>query len=71
MITHIYVYQAKDGDWRWHMKRKGRIVAESGEGYERRAGCIRTLHRLLESITNTEYKIEGEKDVKRRADKAA
>jgi len=29
------------GYWRWHLKAaNGRIIADSGEGYANRAGCL-------------------------------
>lgn len=35
-MLKITVYEAKDG-WRWHAKRSGRIMAESGEAYVKRS----------------------------------
>lgn len=46
MIT-IIAYKAKDGH-RWRMKRKGRIIAESGEAYRRKFD----LEKALTSIEN-------------------
>lgn len=50
----IEVYEAKDG-WRWRMFRSGRIVAESGEGYAKRAQCRRTLTRLIATLGQEDY----------------
>jgi uncharacterized protein YegP (UPF0339 family) len=48
-MLKITVYEAKDG-WRWHAKRSGRIVAESGEAYVKRSTCKRIISGLLEAI---------------------
>lgn len=46
MIT-VTVYPAKDG-YRWHAKaRNGRIVAESGEAYERSEDAATALRQLF------------------------
>jgi uncharacterized protein YegP (UPF0339 family) len=42
----IEIYPAKDG-WRWRARmRNGRIVAESGEAYTRKADASRAWHRF-------------------------
>ena len=46
---HINIWKAKDG-FRWHAKRNGRIVAESGEGYARIASLKKTLNHLMNAI---------------------
>ena len=46
---HINIWKAKDG-YRWHAKRNGRIVAESGEGYARIASLKKTLNHLMNAI---------------------
>jgi len=42
MKLKLQAYKAKDG-WRWRAKNKGRIIAEGGEAYERRATMVKTL----------------------------
>ncbi len=43
----VTVYKAKDG-YRWRAKsRNGRIVAESGEAYVRKAACILAYERFV------------------------
>ncbi|MFO0202687.1 MAG: YegP family protein [Alphaproteobacteria bacterium] len=45
------IYKDKQGLWRWRViARNGRIIAESGEGYTRRARCLDGLHCLIEGI---------------------
>lgn len=50
------VWKSKDG-WRWNAKHKGRIVAESGEGYARKAGCHKTLYNILKAIVDGKYSV--------------
>ncbi len=39
----VEIYKAKDG-WRWRAKAaNGKIVADSGEAYERRVDCVHGL----------------------------
>ncbi len=35
------------GDWRWRLKSSGRIVAEGGEGYQRRAKLLSALRSIF------------------------
>lgn len=51
------VYRAKDG-WRWHACRSGRSVAESGEAYVRRAGCVKAYRHLLAAIKEGKFTSE-------------
>jgi uncharacterized protein YegP (UPF0339 family) len=45
------VYQDRKKEWRWRLIAKnGRIVADSGEGYTRRASAFRALHRFSDSV---------------------
>ena len=42
MIFHLFRDAA--GEWRWHLKAtNGRIIADSGEGYKRRAGALHAI----------------------------
>jgi uncharacterized protein len=41
------VYQDKRGEWRWRLRvRNGKVIADSGEGYKRRASCLRGIKRV-------------------------
>ena len=43
-------YRAQDG-WRWHLQhRNGRIIAESGEAYTRRASLDRAIDSIVVAI---------------------
>lgn len=46
----VEVYQDHTQQWRWRMKRSGRVIADSGEGYTRKAKCEQTLTHLLATI---------------------
>ena len=52
----INIWKAKDG-YRWHMKRSGRIIAESGEGYARIASLKKTLIHLMNAFASEDYDI--------------
>jgi uncharacterized protein YegP (UPF0339 family) len=40
------VYKDASGDWRWHTDLNGRIVAESGEGYEDKSYAIEAARKF-------------------------
>jgi hypothetical protein len=44
---HVTIYKAKDG-WRWHARdTNGKLVAESGEAYERQGACLSAASQLF------------------------
>jgi uncharacterized protein YegP (UPF0339 family) len=43
----LYIYKDKKKAFRWHVKSKGRIVCEGGEGYKRKPAMNRVVHRLF------------------------
>ncbi len=51
----ITVWKDKKHEFRWHFKRCGRIVAESGEGYKRMAGCTKALSSIIACIEGENY----------------
>ena len=53
--TTIEYYQDKKGEWRWRMRRVGRIVADSGEGYVRWASANHSVKKLIESFKAGAY----------------
>lgn len=45
------IYTDKRGDWRWRaIAANGRIVADSAEGYRKRADCLRGAHIACQAI---------------------
>jgi hypothetical protein len=55
--TKFIVYKAKDG-YRWHATRKGRIVAESGEGYRKHLGLLKSLAMFSKSLASGAYTVD-------------
>lgn len=39
----FHLYRDRKGEWRWRLTNKGRIMADSGEGYTRRIGAARAV----------------------------
>lgn len=40
-VTHVLVYKDRAEEWRWQARAEnGRVVADSGEGYEHRQHAI-------------------------------
>lgn len=57
----LIIWKAKDG-WRWHVKaRNGKIIAESGESYKRRATMLNTIQKLASCLWDG-VEIEDRKD---------
>ncbi len=41
---HFHVSRDARREWRWHLKAaNGEIIATSGEGYRRKAGCLHAI----------------------------
>lgn len=52
----FHVYKDKAGEWRWSLKAaNGRVVADSGEGYQERGGCIHSIE-IVRSLSNAPVK---------------
>lgn len=48
-MTYIY-YQDAKGEWRWRLKASnGRILADSGEGYNNLSDCLENIDRIKNS----------------------
>jgi uncharacterized protein YegP (UPF0339 family) len=54
MKIKVIIYRDRKGEYRWHMKRGGRIVADSGEGYVRLSGAERAVSRLVSALKTTD-----------------
>jgi uncharacterized protein YegP (UPF0339 family) len=56
------VYEDANNEWRWRLTTfvfgKTKIIASSGEGYQNKADCIKTIYSICSSILNKEYSIE-------------
>ena len=56
--TTFRIYRARDG-WRWRAVRaNGRIVADGGEAYTRKASARRALWRFIEAIDRENITVE-------------
>jgi uncharacterized protein YegP (UPF0339 family) len=42
----FYVEKDKAGKFRWQLKSRGDIIADSGQGYETRQGCAASIERV-------------------------
>lgn len=52
-VDRITVYRAEDG-WRWNYRASnGRILADGGQGYSRRADCMRGMERVTGGVHST------------------
>ena len=47
----IHIYKDTVGEYRWRMKRSGRTVADSAEGYTTKEKLKATLRNLKKAIT--------------------
>ena len=52
----FHVYKDSAGEWRWSLKAaNGRVIADSGEGYHDRGGCIHSIE-LVRSLNKAPVK---------------
>lgn len=59
----FHIYRDKKREWRWRLKaRNGRIIADSGEGYKRRAAAITATARVREAGSRATLVIDNPKE---------
>lgn len=58
--TTFVIYTDRKGETRWRATRKGRVVAESGEGYRRAKACWRSLLRFVDSIVGSNWNYDNQ-----------
>ena len=58
MKTKIEIYQDNKNEWRWRARRGGKKVANCGEGYVRKAACLRSLLRFIDSFQRKAFTVE-------------
>jgi len=52
----IEIYKDKKLEWRWRIKaRNGKILADSGEGYNRKAMCLKYLDQVITRVDCDEW----------------
>ena len=54
----FFLYRDGKKEWRWRLKSKGRIIADSGEGYRRRGVCLRMVERVVANVKDAEIEYE-------------
>jgi len=58
--TTFHIYRAGDG-WRWRAVRaNGRIMADSGEAYTRKAGARRAVWRFIAAVDRENIRVQYE-----------
>jgi uncharacterized protein YegP (UPF0339 family) len=54
--SQVVIYKDRRGEWRWRFQAgNGRIVADSGEGYRRKAGAVKGFKGLRDGIFYAEW----------------
>ena len=61
-MLRIHIYKDAKKEFRWRIKRSGRVLADSGEGYKTRAKLDRTLsnddkRKQLDEIVSRENQV--------------
>lgn len=57
-MATIEIYKDKRGEFRWRATFRGRILADSGEGYKRRASVRIALKRVLGHDYTIHYRVK-------------
>lgn len=53
------IYRDKKKEFRWRLKSSnGRIIAESGESYQRKGMMMKTLKKLISSMSSVEKVVD-------------
>ncbi len=56
----FHVYKDAKGEWRWRLTAKnGRIIADSGEGYRRKATAVKACINLIDNVQSASMQVEG------------
>ena len=56
--TFVSVFPDDAGEWRWHIVRGGRIVADGSEGYVRRSSAKRAVLRFVAGFDRSVVLVE-------------
>ena len=58
----LEIYRDAKREWRWRLRASnGRIVADSGEGYRRRASAVHAIKRVRAMLTGDAPVVEVQK----------
>lgn len=52
------LYRDKKKEWRWKLKNKGRIIADSAEGYKRKGHCLSMVSNIIMNTQDAEIEYE-------------
>lgn len=55
---HLEIYPDSAGEYRWRLLRSGKILADSAEGYTRRASARRAARHLLGGLLQVGVRID-------------
>lgn len=58
MKTKIEIWRHRDKLWYWHIKRAGRIVADSGESYSSKTKLKKSLNNLIDSLSKLNFEVK-------------
>lgn len=55
----FYAYRDTAGEWRWKLvASNGKNIANSGEGYTRKAGCLRAIRQARKGVPGATLLVE-------------
>jgi uncharacterized protein YegP (UPF0339 family) len=69
-VSKFQIYKDRKGEYRWHLRaRNGEIIADSNEGYSRKASCQHGIDLVREQAASAAVEDQTEEDqTERRAE---
>jgi uncharacterized protein len=69
-VSKFQIYKDRKGEYRWHLRaRNGEIIADSNEGYSRKASCKHGIDLVREQAAGAAVEDQTEEDqTERRAE---
>jgi uncharacterized protein len=69
-VSKFQIYKDRKGEYRWHLRaRNGEIIADSNEGYSRKASCKHGIDLVKEQAASAVVEDQTEEDqTERRAE---
>ena len=60
-MSKFQIYKDRKGEYRWHLRaRNGEIIADSNEGYSRKASCKHGIDLVKQQAANAEVEDQTE-----------
>jgi uncharacterized protein len=54
------IYRDNASEWRWRLyAANGKIMADSAEGYKNRKDCFNSLNSILDTVFDSNYRIDN------------